>query len=270
MSSNPQPANPFSPDILSKTADNIYKPILELNKAGGLLLVWIFIGTILLIGALSAALVSSGSMITFFAIGAGGVGALIILVILCLSVVKLRSADSTIKKSKEYLEVVDDLAREMTALAFHLQSLAFKYQEELRQLIPEAYRLGLMLPRMMISSSQSTPATETEQIYTKRLQGLRHQLQELNNRYKQALNQSVKEFLVTTPASPELLNVNRRELLESIARLPEEARKVIEEVKKALISSDPTSLKKPLSDLKELNAKITKLLASDSTWDTVP
>lgn len=103
-------------------------PIVKAYKAGGYGLVFVFVGTMLLLLAL------------FFGKGAlgyvvGVVGAFMILAVLGLfyiqDIKKLRDVNNTIRRNQEPIDTVQETAIQMTDLAYTLQALAFKNAEEI-------------------------------------------------------------------------------------------------------------------------------------------
>ena len=123
-------------NTVKRLSDALASPILKAYKAGGFGLVLVFVGTLLLLAAM------------FFGEGlpryiAATIGTLMILLVLLLfylqDIRKLQQASDSIKSNAELVDTIQQTAIELTDLASHLQSLAFKHADDVASLISHSY-----------------------------------------------------------------------------------------------------------------------------------
>lgn len=201
-------------------SDALSEPLVKAYKAGGYGLVFIFSGTILLLIALF-----SGEGILRYLVGI--IGALMILAVLALfyfqDIKKLVDVNKNISKNEELINTVQETAIYMTDLAYTLQALAFKNADELATTLTEVRTTVKYVTSMPLLSS--IPGVE--------------------NIGKIADNCYV---------------VKAEDLSKSIVATTTTAKTIIEDVKTALIKSNPTLLKKYLEQVKNMDLQAQKLL----------
>jgi hypothetical protein len=242
-------SNPSSPLDFKSLANSIVEGIVELYRIGGLILVWIFIGTFLMMSAMVAALASGEHIIAYIA---GGVGALIIIGIFIVYLIMRQRADNEVKKSEEFVDTALAIAYEMTNFVGQLQSLAFKYEKELGWLISEALDNELPLPSAI--QTNDPRFAQIEGVDLKKLQ------QEFSSHYKQLIKKYMGEHNLTVEEGEKEEKLRGEFNRASIVQFTQSARAIIEEVKSVLTSDDPRPLKDLLERVKGLNTDVVKLL----------
>jgi hypothetical protein len=197
--------------------------ITKVYTLGGLALTFVFAGTLLLI---IGVIIGTGPVSYLIA----GVGATLILVVVALfyqrDIKRLRDARRAVDTNAELIDAVQETAVNMTELAFHLQALAFKYADQIAVLITSQ--------RERVRELASTPPLSLVPgvgLLADRL---------IDNEYV----------------------VRASDLSAAIVKTTESAKTVIEEVNSALVKSDPTALKKYMREIRELDKKVTDLLAT--------
>ena len=196
-------------------------PIIKAYRVGGFGLVFIFIGTLLLL----TAFLFNTNFVSYLS---AGVGTLLILVVLLFfyfqSIRPLMQFSQTIQLNRATIDAVQTTAIQLTELISDLQSLAFKHAEEIASIISQ----------------------------------LKEALQTINNIPGIAFIPGA-ENIKLLGESDYVLKTD--ELATSIIKLTKSAKNTIEEIKTALIQSNPELLAKYLSQLKDLDARIVLLLA---------
>ena len=197
--------------------------ISRVYRLGGLALTFVFAGTVLLIVGV---ILSTGPVSYIIA----GVGATLILAVVALfyqrDIKRLSEARRAVNTNAELIDAVQQTAVDMTALAFHLQALAFKHADQIAVLITSQ--------RERVRDLASTPPLS------------------LVPGVGQLADRLVDNEYV----------VRASDLSTAIVRTTEAAKTVIGEVNSALVNSDPIALKKYISEIRELDGKVTDLLAT--------
>jgi hypothetical protein len=211
-------------------SDAIATPILKAYKAGGFGLVFVFVGTLLLLVAL------------FFGEGlpryiAAAVGTLMIFFVLVLfyfqDIKKLQQASVTINRNAELVDTIQQTAIEMTDLASHLQSLAFKHADEVAVLITQI--------RERLAQIKSLPIVSG-------IPGI--------------------DKIAAISENKHIVRAN--DLAASIVKSTETAKEIIKEVRIALVECDPKRLSKYLTELRALDEKTKALLTGQTQPSAQP
>lgn len=206
-------------------SDAIASPIMKAYRAGGFGLVLIFVGTLLLLATM---FFGQGLPRYIVAI----VGTLMIFSVLILfyfqDIKKLKQASKSIDLNAELVDTIQQTAIEMTDLASHLQSLAFKHAEEVASLINQL--------RERLSHIQSLPLLSG-------IPGIEKIAAVSENRHV----------------------VRASDLAASIVKSTESAKEVIQEVRISLVECDPKRLTKYLAELRTLDEKTKMLLSGEPT-----
>ena len=203
-------------------ADAISKPIIDVYTAGGNGLVTVLLGTVLLLSGTALAPKTIGYLIA--ALGAVMIG-IFLYFFYVRDVKQLRDIHRTISANSELINTVQLMAIEMTGLAYELQSLAFKHADDVAKLVTE-FRAA---------------AHGVEQIpFVANLPGIR----------------------AITAAADHPVMVRAEDFSAAIVRSTNTAKQIIEDVKTALVDSDPRLLKKYLDDVRELEEGTRRLLSS--------
>lgn len=195
-------------------------PIVKAYSVGGYGLVFVFAGTLLLLIALFF-----GQGIFHYFVGV--LGALMILAVLALfyfqDIKKLVDVNRNIRRNEELINTVQETAIQMTDLAYTLQSLAFKNADELATVLTQL--------RTNIKDATSIPLLSS-------IPGV-----------EQIGNIADSQYVVKAES-----------LSRSIVSTTETAKTVIEDIKTALIQSNPAQLKKYLERLRSMDLQAKKLL----------
>jgi hypothetical protein len=202
-------------------AEVVGAPILKAYKAGGVGLVLVCMGTLLLLAALFW---GAGTLRYLLAM----VGTCMVLFVLVLfyfqDIHKLKQASESIESNCDLVNAVQQTAIEMTDLAYSLQSLAVRQADEVTFLINTF--------RERLRSQNSTSYNNTN------IPGIGRILEFTDNLYiVQAENHSA-----------------------SVINTTESAKVIIEDIRNALIESNPTLLKRYLADIQELDTRTQTLL----------
>lgn len=204
-------------------SEAIATPILKAYKAGGFGLVLIFLGTLLLLATM---FFGNGLPRYICAI----VGTLMIFLVLILfyfqDIKKLKQAGDSIDNNAELVDTIQQTAIEMTDLASHLQSLAFKHADQIALLITQL--------RERLSQIQSIP-----------------------------LISGIPGIDKIAAISENKSVVRANDLAASIVKSTESAKEVIQEVKISLVECDPKHLTKYLAELRALDEKTKALLSGE-------
>jgi hypothetical protein len=203
-------------------AEVIGAPIFKAYKAGGVGLVLVCMGTLLLLAALFW---GAGTLRYLLAT----VGTCLVLFVLVLfyfqDIHKLKQASESIESNRDLVDAIQQTAIDMTDLAYSLQSLAVRQADEVTFLI-NTFRERLRSHNATSHNTSSIP-------------GIERMLEFTDNLYiVQAENHSAS-IVITT----------------------ESAKVIIEDIRNALIESNPTLLKRYLADLQELDTKTQALLS---------
>lgn len=203
-------------------SEAISAPIIDSYKAGGLGLVFAFLGTLLLLIALF-----SGKGVYGYIFGI--LGSLMILAVLCLfyfrDIKKLKDINDSIEKNKELIDNVQEAAIQMTDLAYGLQSLAFKHANEIASM--------LTLIRQKLKEFRSIPLVSN-------IPGVDKVCELAENQYV----------------------LKAEDLSALIVKTTSAAKSTIEDIKISLVESDPKLLKKYLNQIEEMGHKINELLSN--------
>lgn len=203
-------------------AETIGAPILKAYKAGGVGLALVFTGTFLLLAAL---FLSAGALRSILAT----VGTCMVLCVLVLfylqDIRKLKQASESIESNRDLVNAIQQTAIEMTDLAYNLQALAFKHADEVNFLI-NTFRERLRSNNSVSHNTSSTP-------------GVNRLVEFTDNLY--------------------IVQVENHS--DSVVSTTETAKVVIEDIRNALIESNPTLLKRYLAEMQELDTKTQALLS---------
>ena len=201
-------------------SESLSNPIIKSYKAGGLGLVFVFLGTLLLLLALYI-----GKGILCYLVAA--LGSLMILSVLYLfyfqDIKKLKDLNASIKNNRELIDTVQAAAIQMTDLAYDLQALAFKNADEIANTITTIRQNLKGLKHVPLLSK--TPGFD-------KVSGL------ADNKYV----------------------LRAEDLSKSIVNFTTTAKEVIENVKTSLVESDPNPLKGYLKQISDLEGKTRELL----------
>lgn len=203
-----------STSAIKPLSEAISGPIIKAYRAGGFGLVFVFIGTLLLLVALFFGGGLIGDVI-------GILGCLMILTVLYLfyfqSIKPLKDINERIQRNQELIDTVQETAIQMTDLAYDLQALAFKHADEVAHLITQS--------RQTLQMLSNVPGIG-----------------------KLADNKYV---------------VKAEDLSASIVKTTGSAKSTIEDIKTALVESNPALLKKYLKQVEELDLMTKELLKKD-------
>jgi len=199
-------------------------PIVRAYRAGGFGLVFVFVGTLLLLTAMFVGKGPTGYIVAT-------VGTIMIIFVLILfylqDIKKLQQAGDNIKRNSELVDTIQNTAIKMTDLASHLQSLAFKHAEEVAILIAQL--------RERLSQIQSLPILS-------RIPGI--------------------DTIATISENEHVVRAS--DLAASIVKYTETSKEVIQEVRLALVECDPGRLTKYLDELRALDEKTKTLLTREA------
>jgi ABC-type multidrug transport system fused ATPase/permease subunit len=203
-------------------AEVIGVPILKAYQAGSVGLVLVCMGTLLLL----AALFWGAGALRYILATVGTFMVLLVLVLFYLQDIrKLKQASESIESNRDLINAIQQTAIEMTDLAYDLQSLTFRYADEVNFLI-NTFRERL---RSVNSASHNTPS----------MSGVDRIVEFTDNLYiVQVENHSA-----------------------SIVSTTESTKVVIEDIRNALIELNPTLLKRYLAEIQELDTKTQALLS---------
>jgi hypothetical protein len=201
-------------------SEALSEPLVKAYKVGGYGLVFVFAGTMLLL----VALFFGEGILRYFV---GVLGASMILAVLGLfyfqDIKKLVDANKNIQKNQELIDTVQETAIQMTDLAYTLQALAFKNADEIATVLTQV--------RSRVKDVASIPLLSN-------IPGVEQIGKVVDNRYV----------------------VKAEDLSKSIVATTATTKTVIEDVKTALIKSNPTQLRKYLDSLKRMDIVAKKLL----------
>jgi len=201
-------------------SEALSEPLVKAYKVGGYGLVFVFAGTMLLL----VALFFGEGILRYFV---GVLGALMILAVLGLfyfqDIKKLVDANKNIQKNQELIDTVQETAIQMTDLAYTLQALAFKNADEIATVLTQV--------RSRVKDVAAIPLLSN-------IPGVEQIGKIVDNRYV----------------------VKAEDLSKSIVATTATTKTVIEDVKTALIQSNPIQLKKYLDSLKRMDIAAKKLL----------
>jgi hypothetical protein len=202
-------------------ADAIAIPILKAYKAGGLGLVFVFTGTFLLLVALFF-----GAGVSRYIVAV--VGTCMIFLVLVFfylqDIRKLQQAHERIEYNRDLVNTIQQTAIEMTDLAYTLQALAFKHADEVTLLLDTF--------RELLQNVEAIPLVSS-----------------MPGMYR----------LVRLADHPYVMKAEH--LSSAIVNTTEAAKVVIEDLRNALIKSDPTLLRKYLAEIQEIEIKTKALLS---------
>lgn len=201
-------------------SEALSEPLVKAYKVGGYGLVFVFAGTMLLL----VALFFGEGILRYFV---GVLGALMILAVLGLfyfqDIKKLVDVNENIQKNQELIDTVQETAIQVTDLAYTLQALAFKNADEIATVLTQV--------RSRVKDVAAIPLLSN-------IPGVEQIGKIVDNRYV----------------------VKAEDLSKSIVATTATTKTVIEDVKTALIQSNPTQLKKYLDNLKRMDIAAKKLL----------
>jgi len=201
-------------------SEALSEPLVKAYKVGGYGLVFVFAGTMLLL----VALFFGEGILRYFV---GVLGALMILAVLGLfyfqDIKKLVDANKNIQKNQELIDTVQETAIQMTDLAYTLQALAFKNADEIATVLTQV--------RSRVKDVAAIPLLSN-------IPGVEQIGKIVDNRYVVKVEDLSKSIVATTATT----------------------KTVIEDVKTALIQSNPIQLKKYLDSLKRMDIAAKKLL----------
>jgi type II secretory pathway component PulJ len=201
-------------------SEALSEPLVKAYKVGGYGLVFVFAGTMLLL----VALFFGEGILRYFV---GMLGALMILAVLGLfyfqDIKKLVDVNRNIQKNQELINTVQETAIQMTDLAYTLQALAFKNADELATALTQVRSSAKDITAIPLLSN--IPGVE--------------QISKIADNCYVVKAEDLSKSIVSTTAT---------------------AKTVIEDVKTALVQSDPTQLKKYLDRLKRMDLEAKRLL----------
>lgn len=208
--------------VIKPLSEALSGGIERMYTLGGYGLVFTFTGTLCLV----VANVLERSVISFVL---AAVGALMVLAVLVLFYVKeirpMQRAHGAVEANAELVDTVQATALEMTALADHLQALAFKYASEISSLITES----------------------------------RAWLQELSELGPVQALPPVKRLVSRVADNAHAERAD--DLSAAIVQVTEAAQTTIKDVERALATSDPSALRDYLVQIKALDSKVKGALA---------
>jgi ABC-type multidrug transport system fused ATPase/permease subunit len=204
-------------------AEVIGAPILKAYQAGSAGLVLVCMGTLLLL----AALFWGAGILRYLLATVGTCMVFLVLVLFYLQDIrKLKQASESIESNRDLVNAIQQTAIEMTTLASNFQSLAFRHADEVTFLV-NMFRERLRSRNSASHNTSTTPSIDRLVEFTDNLYIV------------QVENHSA-----------------------SIVSTTESAKIVLEDIRNALIESNPTLLKRYLAEIQELDIK-TQVLLSD-------
>ncbi|HEX2081593.1 MAG TPA: hypothetical protein VHG08_28070 [Longimicrobium sp.] len=212
----------FNLSEVKPLSDAISHPVISAYKAGGYGLAAASMGVILLI---AGGILGPHSLIGYVIAALGAALIVTFLVFFYVhDVRRLRQVNRQITANRELIDTVQLMALEMTELAYNLQSLAFKHADVMAQLLTQV--------RSVVHGIQTIP-------FVGDMPGLRQ--------------------IISVADHPVVLRAD--DLSKSIVQSTVAARKVIDDVRRALVESDPALLKQYLEQVRQLDAGAQRLLA---------
>ncbi len=223
---------------VKKLSDSISTPIVRAYKAGGYGLTFLTVGSLFL---LIAAIFNLDNWPRYLL---AGVGILLIFPVLILfyfkDIKKLSELNKNIKSNKDMIDTVQNTAIEMTELANNLQALAFKYANEVAEVMTSVYKYV--------------------QVTT-----------EVRDNVKDVIH---NPLLAKVPGVAQLKKIVDNEqidivkdkmtiandLSQSIVTTTKASKEIIADIKKALINSNPEPLKRYSIYIQKMNTDTTNLL----------
>lgn len=194
-------------------SEAISDPILKAYKAGGYGLVFVFTGTLMLLVTL---FVERGIFSFILAV----LGTIMILAVLYLfyfqDIKKLKDLHTSMQQNQELIDTVQATAIQMTDLAYDLQALSFKYADEVAEIIT--------LIRENIHRVTTLPMIS-----------------------------DIPGIEIVSKVADNTYIVRAEDLSKSIVTTTVTAKSVIEDIKTALVNSDPALLNKYLAQIQELD-----------------
>lgn len=217
-------------NVVTPLSDALSGGIARIYTLGGLGLTFVFVGALML---LTSALIPRGPISLVLA----GIGLISILVVIVLfyqrEIRPMRDVRRSITANAELVDVVQETALAMTALAKDLQALSFKHASEIATLVVRFKDWARERGQLVAALPGGTKLVE-------RL---------IDNEYT---HQAV-------------------DLSETIVRTTESAEKIISDIETALVHSDPSGLKRYVAQIRDLDERLKGVLARprDASESTV-